>query len=182
MTAERIEPLADVFGGMLFAAMGMMIDPRFFLRELRTIVGMVVQVCLWKVVVISSVVKAFGHSTSDGILCALLLADISELSLVFMAKAHGSGELVQRRTYLLFLCTTMATLLITPIVHKLVPKRSWERPPPADGAGVPGASPRPAIEMRNKSRDSDLDLENAASGATPPLPLHQRHPIPPATE
>ena len=158
MTAERMEPLGDVFGGMLFAAMGMMIDPRFFMREFRTILGMVIQVCIWKVVIISSVVKGFGYSTTTGLLSALLLADISELSLVFMAKAHGAGDLVQRRTYLLFLCTSIATLLVAPFIHRFIPTRTWV------GDGIPGGA---RIEMSALRRNSNMHASPSPSAAGP---------------
>ena len=74
---------------------------------------------------ISSVIKAFGYPTNAALLSSLLMADISELSLVFMANAHGQGGLIRRRTYLLFLCTTMTSLLIVPVLHHMVPARVW---------------------------------------------------------
>ena len=61
-TAVAVQPLASVFAAMLFASIGMIINPVFFFNNLGTILLLVIQIVLVKVFVVTVVVRLFNYS------------------------------------------------------------------------------------------------------------------------
>ena len=57
-----IQPLASVFSAMLFASIGMIINPMFFWNNIGVISALVTQIIVVKFVAVSVVIRFFNYS------------------------------------------------------------------------------------------------------------------------
>ena len=123
-SAQAIQPLAQVFASILFASIGMIINPHFFWANLGVISIVVAQIFLIKVIVVSMVVRLFNYSWKVAIVSGFSLAHVGEFSLLFSSKLH-SHMLLSRRAYLIFLTATVTTIVLGPLMlrslHKTLP-------------------------------------------------------------
>jgi len=120
-TKTVIQPLSSVFGAMLFASLGMMLNAEFFWRNLAEILIIALQLVIVKTIIVWSVVRLFDFSFRTSIFCAVGLSHVGELSLLFSSKLQAYN-LLSRRAYLLFLAATFATLTFAPLVLKILAK------------------------------------------------------------
>jgi len=124
-TSAAIQPLAQVFAAMLFASIGMIINPHFFWANLGVISIVVVQIIVIKVIVIVTVVRLFSYSWKVAIISGIGLAHVGEFSLLFSSKLQAH-LLLSRRAYLIFLTATVTTIILAPLVlrtmHLVIPK------------------------------------------------------------
>ncbi len=118
-TRVVIQPLSAIFSSMLFASIGMIINPSFVLQNIGIIMSVVVNVCLIKFFVITFVVRMFHYPMNTAIICGITLAHISEFSLLFSSKLQAH-LLLSRRGYLIFLSATVLTLFISPLYMRLL--------------------------------------------------------------
>jgi monovalent cation:H+ antiporter-2, CPA2 family len=119
-TLTYVEPIRDIFAALFFAAIGMLIDPRFLWENLDLILGLVSIVFIGKFAIITPLVRLFGYPLKTALIAGLGLAQIGEFSFVLASEGQALG-LVSRRVYLLLLGTTAVTLLVTPFILKLIP-------------------------------------------------------------
>lgn len=120
-TLTYVEPLRDIFAALFFVSVGMLIDPIFLWNHLELILGLVALVLVGKFLITTPLVLVFGYSLRTALLVGLGLAQIGEFSFVLTARALGLG-LVSRPVYLFILGTTAVTLMVTPLLLKLMPK------------------------------------------------------------
>lgn len=124
-TAAAIQPLASVFAAMLFASIGMIINPSFFWANLGVITVVVLQIVIIKVIIVTTVVRLFNYSWHVSIVSGIGLAHVGEFSLLFSSKLQAH-MLLSRRAYLIFLAATVTTIVLAPLVlrtmHFLIPK------------------------------------------------------------
>ena len=120
-TKKVIQPLSSVFGAMLFASLGMMLNAEFFWRNLGEILAIAIQLVAVKAIIVWCVVRLFDFSFRTSIFCAVGLSHVGELSLLFSSKLQAYN-LLSRRAYLLFLAATFATLAMAPLVLRLLAK------------------------------------------------------------
>jgi CPA2 family monovalent cation:H+ antiporter-2 len=124
-TATAIKPLASVFAAMLFASIGMIINPSFFWQNLGAIVVVVVQIVLIKLIIVTTVVRLFNYSWKISIVTGIGLAHVGEFSLLFSSKLQAH-MLLSRRAYLIFLAATVTTIVLAPLalrtMHFMTPK------------------------------------------------------------
>lgn len=78
------------------------------------ILGCVLVVLVIKVFAVAAGMRSLGFSRKAALLGGLSLAQISELSLFLVARAH-EYRLITRRTYLIVVATTVVLLMLTPI-------------------------------------------------------------------
>ncbi|MEL6166335.1 MAG: cation:proton antiporter, partial [Cyanobacteria bacterium J06628_3] len=119
-TLTYVEPLRDIFASLFFAAIGMLIDPVFLLKNIELILGLVTIVFIGKFLIITPLVKIFRYPLKTALIAGLGLAQIGEFSFVLASEGQQLG-LVSRQVYLLILGTTAVTLVLTPFVLRLVP-------------------------------------------------------------
>lgn len=120
-TLTLVEPLRDIFAALFFVSVGMLIDPIFLWNHLELILGLVALVLVGKFLITTPLVMIFGYSLRTALLVGLGLAQIGEFSFVLAARALGLG-LISRPVYLFVLGTTAVTLMVTPLLLKLMPK------------------------------------------------------------
>jgi monovalent cation:H+ antiporter-2, CPA2 family len=119
-TLTYVEPIRDIFAALFFAAIGMLIDPRFLWENLDLILGLVSIVFIGKFAIITPLVRLFGYPLKTALIAGLGLAQIGEFSFVLASEGQALG-LVSRRVYLLLLGTTAVTLVVTPFILRLIP-------------------------------------------------------------
>lgn len=120
-TKELIHPLSSVFGALLFASLGMMLNAGFFWKNMGEIFFIALQLILIKLAVIWAVVRLFNFSFRTSIFCAVGLCHVGELSLLFSSKLRAY-DLLSRRAYLLFLAATCVTLTLAPFFLRVLAK------------------------------------------------------------
>jgi monovalent cation:H+ antiporter-2, CPA2 family len=141
-TLAYVEPIRDVFAALFFAAIGMLIDPRFLWDNWDLILGLVSIVFVGKFMIITPLVRLFGYPLQTALIAGLGLAQIGEFSFVLASEGRNLG-LVSRRVYLLLLGTTAVTLVVTPFILRLIPSLfNWiETVPALDRWFQPGEPP-----------------------------------------
>uniref|UniRef100_A0A7S2WDJ5 Cation/H+ exchanger transmembrane domain-containing protein n=1 Tax=Rhizochromulina marina TaxID=1034831 RepID=A0A7S2WDJ5_9STRA len=118
-TAQAIEPLASLFGGIYLASLGMIMSPVFLLDHLGPVMAYVAVIYLLKVLVITRVVRGLRFAAAAAMSTGVIMAQISEVSLFFIARAHQLG-LVSRKNYLTVLAVTVTLLAVTPLASAVV--------------------------------------------------------------
>ncbi|GMH62792.1 hypothetical protein TrST_g12873 [Triparma strigata] len=108
-----IRPVTSVFGGMYLTSLGMIISPMFLFNKLWTIMALVILVGGVKLVVAADVVGRLGYSRSVSVGLSSSMAQISEGSLVLLAKAQRLG-FVSRQTYLTLIPVCCILLSLSP--------------------------------------------------------------------
>ena len=120
-TLAYVEPLRDVFAALFFAAIGMLIDPRFIADHLTLILGLVGLVMVGKFCLVAPLAGLFGYPLPSAVLVGLGLSQIGEFSFVLASEGQALG-LVSRQLYLLVVSTTAVTLLVTPLLLRGAPR------------------------------------------------------------
>ena len=85
-TITLVRPLANVFGGMLFASIGMIINPGYFWNNLGSILMVVFVLFATKLACTTAVVRVFGYSVPTAMVTAMGLSHVGEFSLLFSSK------------------------------------------------------------------------------------------------
>jgi len=138
---RAVDPLAQVFSGMFFASIGLVISPSYVLARAPSIVGSTLVLFAAKTVVLVLVIRWLGFHARHAVAAALALAQVSEYSLIFAGKAHAVG-LLSRATYLRWMTATIATLVTSPLLARAAPFLvrvvSGPRTGEAPGAGGEG--------------------------------------------
>jgi Kef-type K+ transport system membrane component KefB len=123
-----VEPLKSLFSIIFFASMGMTLNMRFlFANAWFLAYSSLVFIIIKSVVIASVLICAYGVPIVTALTTGLILGSIGELSLVFISKAasmswkNSTVRMIGRRHYLLYLATTVVVLLVSPLVHKLLP-------------------------------------------------------------
>jgi monovalent cation:H+ antiporter-2, CPA2 family len=115
-----IQPITSVFGGMYLTSLGMIISPMFVLEEAGSIVELVVLIGLFKLALVSAALhRFFGYGIAPSIAVGSAMAQISEVSLLVLAKSQRMG-LIRRKTYLLLIPTTCIMLTLAPLSASLL--------------------------------------------------------------
>lgn len=113
-----IVPLRDVFGMLFFVSVGMLLDPRFLLAHLGTILLLVLVLSVGKAVIFTGVVRAFGYNGEVSLAVGLGLFQIGEFAFVLARVGIGAGAITSDQ-YNLVLATTLITMVLTPFVSRL---------------------------------------------------------------
>lgn len=110
-----IQPITSVFGGMYLTSLGMIISPSFVAQEAASIVQLVCLIGMFKLVLVSTTLnRFFDYGITASLAVGSAMAQISETSLLVLAKAQRLG-LVTRQTYLLLIPTTCIMLTMAPV-------------------------------------------------------------------
>jgi CPA2 family monovalent cation:H+ antiporter-2 len=122
LVLKSIRPITNVFGGMYLTSLGMIISPIFVSQRALEILFLVMTIGAIKLLIVSSIVKyMYLYSGEVSFALACTMAQISEGSLVVLAKAQRVG-IVSRHTYLLLIPTTCILLCVSPFFSSLTLK------------------------------------------------------------
>lgn len=91
-----------------------MCEQIFLVNHIGNLLFWVITVLLIKIMIITIVMSSLGFSLRASFLSGLSLAQISEMSLFLVARAH-EYRLISRHSYLLVVATTVVLLALTPL-------------------------------------------------------------------
>lgn len=113
-------PLRDVFSGIFFVSIGMLLDPAFLLAAWPLVLLTVTLIMLVKGAVTTLVARALGCSTRLALLIGAGLAQSAEFSFL-MARIGLEQGAITRSIFNLLLTATVMTILVSPLVNRLAP-------------------------------------------------------------
>ncbi len=108
-----IIPLRDVFGLLFFTSVGMMLDPAFFIAKGKTVLLLVLLVCLGKGLIFACITRLFGYSNVVPLAVGLGLFQVGEFSFV-LARIGLETQSIDKNLYSLVLTTAVISMVITP--------------------------------------------------------------------
>jgi CPA2 family monovalent cation:H+ antiporter-2 len=116
----EIIPLRDVFATLFFVALGMLIDPAYFVDHALTIILLVAVLVVGKLLIVGGAFLAAGLDHRTATLAAVALAEIGEFSFVLSGVGLADG-LIDRDQYSLILEVALGSILVAPALLRLGP-------------------------------------------------------------
>lgn len=113
-------PLRDVFSGIFFVSIGMLLDPRFLLDSWALVLLTVAMIVVVKGAVTSVVSRWLGCSTRLAVLIGAGLAQSAEFSFLLARIGLEEGALT-KQIFDLLLTATVVTILLSPLVNDTAP-------------------------------------------------------------
>lgn len=113
-------PLRDVFSGVFFVSIGMLLDPRFLLDSWALVLMTVGMIVLVKGAVTSLFARLLGCSTRVAVLIGAGLAQSAEFSFLLARIGLEEGVLTSS-IFNLLLSATVVTILLSPVVTSAAP-------------------------------------------------------------
>jgi CPA2 family monovalent cation:H+ antiporter-2 len=117
----EVLPLRDLFVGLFFVSVGMLIDPLSLLAQAGSVALLSAIVVLGKLAIVVVVILIFGLSGRVALLAGLSLAQIGEFSFV-LARLGIDGGAMPPTLLPLILGTALVSILLTPTQLRLAPR------------------------------------------------------------
>lgn len=115
---ENVIPFRDVFAGLFFVSIGMLLDPLILIDRPVIILALTWGVLLLKTVTGGLAIYSLGYPVSVALLVGLSINQIGEFSLILAKVGLGYG-LLDPGDYQLFLAVTLMTMIVTPFEFQL---------------------------------------------------------------
>ncbi|WP_437476899.1 cation:proton antiporter [Sorangium sp. So ce1014] len=113
-------PLRDIFSGIFFVSIGMLLDPAFLLRSWALVLVTVALILLVKGAVTAVIARWMGCSTRLAVLVGAALGQSAEFSFLLARIGFEEGALTAP-VFNLLLSATVVTILLSPMVNALAP-------------------------------------------------------------
>ncbi len=126
--AAQIFPFRDVFNGVFFISVGMLLDLPFLARNLPLILFLSLAVLAGKTLCAGAAIRALKYPWRVTVIGAVGLAQVGEFS--FLLLSHGFREgLVGTAAYQNLLAIAILTMVVTPFLAGAAPRIAglWER-------------------------------------------------------
>jgi CPA2 family monovalent cation:H+ antiporter-2 len=120
----EVIPFRDIFSALFFISLGMLFDPVFLVSQWSLVLEAVVAIVIIKVVIVYSVVRAFGFSNRIAVLTGAGLFQIGELGFI-LAQGGADRGFVTAQFSALITSSAIITMLLTPVSIGIV---SWLYP------------------------------------------------------
>lgn len=126
--AAQILPFRDVFNGVSYISVGMLLHLPFLLQNLTLVLVMVAAVSLIKAVSAGWTIRALGYSWRVAVIAAVGLVQIGEFSFLLLSQGYREN-LVNATQYQFLLAITILTMMATPFLMGAAPAiaRRWEQ-------------------------------------------------------
>eukprot|EP00808_Paulinella_micropora_P029179 g40145.t1 len=115
---SMVEPLTHVFAAIMYSSIGLLMNPVFVLHHAMDIMQLLALVVLSKAVLWWAFLVVRGNSRRDSLLASLCLSQVAEFAILVMGQGLRVG-VSTRIDYLLFLTTTVLSLILAPLHLKL---------------------------------------------------------------
>ncbi len=144
--AAQIFPFRDVFNGVFFISVGMLLDLPFLARHLPLILLISAGVVLLKGICAGAAIRTLGYPWRVSMIGAIGLAQIGEFSFLLMSEGSRDG-LLGAEAYQYLLAVAIFTMVATPFMMRAAPwagryfvRRLIREPEPEEpGEESPGA-------------------------------------------
>ncbi len=117
MSAD-IVPFRDVFSGVFFVAMGMLLDPKYALANWPSLLVVVGIVIVLKTAVTAAAVGGFGYPLPVALQVGINLAQVGEFSFLIAHMGVGS-KLITQETYQVAIAASVISMILTPLATRM---------------------------------------------------------------
>ena len=117
--ASEALPMRDAFAVLFFVSVGMLLDPRHFVREPGMIAAILGFVLVWKPIAAFTLMYLFRLPPRVAINVAVALAQIGEFSFILAALGRQLGILPEGATHTL-VAVSIVSISLNPLLYKLV--------------------------------------------------------------
>ncbi|MGB5995068.1 MAG: cation:proton antiporter [Candidatus Deferrimicrobiaceae bacterium] len=126
--AAQVMPFRDVFIGVFFISVGMLLDLPFLARNLLLILPVMAAVVLLKAVSAGAAIRALGNPWRLAVIVSVTLMQIGEFSFLLMSEGYRIG-LIGPIQYQFLLAIAILTMVATPFLMDAAPAIAsrWER-------------------------------------------------------
>ncbi len=126
--SAQILPFRDVFTGVFFISVGMLLDLSFLAGHVHAVLPMAAGLVLLKAVAAGAAIRALGLSWRVAVTAAVGLAQIGEFSFLLLSEG-ARVALIDANRYQYLLAITVLTMTATPFLVSVAPTiaRRWER-------------------------------------------------------
>lgn len=114
-------PLRDVFSGIFFVSIGMLLDPAVLVESWQLVLLTVALIVLVKGLVSIAFARGLGGATRLAVLVGAALAQSAEFSFLLARIGLEQGAL-SKTIFDVLLSATIVTILLSPLVNSLAPK------------------------------------------------------------
>jgi len=118
--AAQIFPFRDVFNGVFFISVGMLLDLPFLVRHLPLILLISAAVVLLKVLCAGAAIRTLEYPWRVSVIGAIGLGQIGEFSFLLMSEGSREG-LVGAEVYQYLLAIAILTMVATPFLMRAAP-------------------------------------------------------------
>jgi CPA2 family monovalent cation:H+ antiporter-2 len=118
--AAQILPFRDVFNGIFFISVGMLLNLPFLFGNLPLVLAMVAAVAVLKTVTAGWTVHALGYPWGVAIVAGIGLMQIGEFSFLLLSEGYRES-LVDSRQYQFLLAVAVLTMTATPFLMDAAP-------------------------------------------------------------
>ena len=116
-----ILPFRDMFSGIFFTSVGMLLDIDFVGRSLVLVLGVTLVVIILKALIVTAVTLTLRRSLAVSLVSGLGLAQVGEFSFVLASVGRPLG-LFAANNYQLFLAASVLSMLLAPLLIAIAPK------------------------------------------------------------
>jgi len=126
--AAQILPFRDVFNGIFFISVGMLLNLPFLFGNLPLVLAIVAAVAVIKAITAGGTVRALGYPWRVAAVTGIGLLQIGEFSFLLLSQGYRES-LVGPSQYQFLLAVTVLTMTATPFLIDAAPwiARRWER-------------------------------------------------------
>ena len=116
-----ILPFRDVFNGVFFISIGMLLSAGFLFSNLLAVLSWVGVMLIIKAIIVLLIVRLLGYPLRIAAMTALGLAQIGEFSFILAKAGLGQGLLTES-DYQKFLAAAIISMVLTPFLIKAAPR------------------------------------------------------------
>lgn len=118
---EGILPFRDVFTSLFFVSVGMLLDIKFFISHILTVMIVALGIIMIKITTAFFASLALRFPVRPAIIVGFSLCQIGEFSFI-LAKSGMNFGLMSETDYQLFLAASIVTMALTPLFIAIAPK------------------------------------------------------------
>lgn len=124
----EVTPLRDIFAGIFFLSVGMLVDLGFVVTNLPLVLLAILLIVVVKGLIVAGLTMAFRYPLRTSVLTAVALAQSAEFSFI-LARVGTDVGAVSPNVFSLMLAGAAASIVISPILHDVAQPlvRSIER-------------------------------------------------------
>lgn len=117
----NIIPFKDIFTGLFFVSVGMLVDVRVVMQFPALIPAVIVGILLIKALIAGASVLILGYPIRTAVLTGLFISQVGEFPFI-LAKIGLENNIIAGLEYQLFLIVVVATMALTPFMMMAAPK------------------------------------------------------------
>ena len=115
----EIMPLRDIFSGLFFVSVGMLVDPGFVLRNIPLLLLTVFLILIVKGVISAALAWLLGSPTRTAVLVGAIMGVSAEFSFL-LARVGRDVNAVTSEVFSLMLAGSAASILVFPVAYRAV--------------------------------------------------------------